>query len=443
MGDPGATTLLLQIALIAVLTLINAFLAGAEMAFVSVNTQKIKDMAGEGNKSAVKVLELLEDSDGFLSTIQVGITFAGFFSSASASSTFVGYLTPYLSDVPAGETIATAVVTLVLSYFTLVLGELYPKQLAIQIPEKYATISAGTILVFKAFFKPFIWLLTASTNLMKRVTPIDFTKKEEKLTRAEMKAVLQRSRQDEAIDLDEFRMLQGVLSLDTKFAREVMVPRTDTFMLDIDDSPGDNLNGILNSQYSRVPVFADDKDDILGVIHSKDILRLARKVGFDNIDIREIIKPAFFVPETIFVDDLLLEFKRNHQHMAVIKDEYGGVVGIVTLEDLIEEIVGDIEDEYDEISHMYKQINETTYIINGIMPIPKFNTLFKTDIESDESDTIAGYMIEILGFFPDNRAEEVIRIGEYDLTTTAVENGRIRGIQVKYHPVDELNTEDE
>lgn len=443
MGDPGVTSIGWQIGLILVLTFINAFLAGAEMAFVSLNTHKVETLAEEGNKSAKKVLHLLKDSDGFLSAIQVGITFAGFFSSASASATFVGMFAPYFSRIPAGETIATAGVTLVLSYFTLVLGELYPKQLAIQIPEKYACFSAGIISFLKAFFKPFVWLLTASTNVLKNITPIDFTQQEEKLTRAEMKAILARSRRDEAIDLDEFRMMQGVLSLDTKLAREVMVPRTDTFMLDIDDEPIDNLNEILNSQYSRVPVFSDDKDDILGIIHSKDILRQARKVGFENIDIREIVKPAFYVPETIFVDDLLLAFKRNHQHMAIIKDEYGGVVGLVTLEDLIEEIVGDIEDEYDEISHMYKQINEKTYIINGIMPISKFNQLFGTAIESDESDTIAGYMIEILGFFPDNRAEEVIRIADYDLTTTAVENGRIRGIQVKHRPVKEDDEEAE
>lgn len=441
MGDPGATAIAGQIGLIIILTLINAFLAGAEMAFVSVNTQKIETMAAEGNKNAKRVLHLLDDSDGFLSTIQVGITFAGFFSSAAAAATFAGKLAPYLNTIPAGETIATAVVTLILSYFTLVLGELYPKQLAIQIPESYACTSAGVISVLKSLFKPFVWLLTASTNVLKGITPIDFTQKEEKLTRAEMKVLLARSRQDAAIDVEEFRMMQGVLSLDTKLAREVMVPRTDTFMLDIDDDPVDNLNEILTSQYSRVPVFEDDKDDIMGIIHSKDILRQARKVGFENIDIREIIKPAFYVPETIFVDDLLLEFKRNHQHMAIIKDEYGGVVGLVTLEDLIEEIVGDIEDEYDEISHMYKKINETTYIINGIMPIPKFNQLFKTEIESDESDTIAGYMIEILGFFPDNRAEEVIRIAEYDLTTTAVENGRIRGIQVKHRPLTDEETD--
>ncbi|MEY8370927.1 hemolysin family protein [Aerococcaceae bacterium 50-4] len=438
MGDPGASNVGGQIFLIIILTLVNAFLAGAEMAFVSVNHSKLETMAEDGDVKSQKVLKLLENSDDFLSTIQVGITFAGFFSSAAASTTFVSYLEPFLSGIPAGETIATAAVTLILSYFTLVLGELYPKQLALQVPETYARQSAGIISVLKTFFKPFVWLLTASTNVLKKITPLEFSADSQQFTREEIQGIINSSRREGVIDSDEFQMMQGVLSLDTKLAREVMTPRTDTFMVDIEDDGQEIVNEILSSQYSRVPVFKDDKDDIVGIIHTKDILREARKVGFENIEISNVVKPAFFAPETSFIDDLLFDFKKNHQHLAIIKDEYNGVVGLVTLEDLIEEIVGDIEDEYDEISHLYKRINDTTYIINGVMPIDKFNHLFKTGIESDESDTIAGYMIEILGYFPEDRAEEIIRIENYKLMTTAVENGRIRGIQVKQVEADEL-----
>lgn len=431
MGDPGATNLGGQIILIIILTVINAYLAGAELAFVSVNQSKIKELANEGNKRAKQVLRLLDDSDDFLSTIQVGITFAGFFSSASASTTFVSYLEPLLANVPGGSTIATAVVTLILSYFTLVFGELYPKQVAIQMPEKYAMFTAGSINFLQTVFKPFVWLLSASTAVLKKITPIEFTNNEEHLTRNEMQAVIASGRNDGVIDVDEFRMMQGVLSLDTKLAKEVMTPRTDTFMVDIEDDSLEVLEEVLSSQYSRIPVYDDDKDNIIGIMHAKDILREANKVGFEHIKIENIAKPAYFAPETIFVDDLLLDFKRNHQHMAILKDEYNGVVGIVTLEDLLEEIVGDIEDEYDEISHLFKKINDDTYIVNGVMPISKFNQLFKEDVDTEESDTIAGYMIERLGYFPEDRAEEVIQIGQYELTTTAVENGRIRGIQVK------------
>ncbi|MCZ0717872.1 hemolysin family protein [Aerococcus kribbianus] len=431
MEDPGAANLSGQIILIIILTAINAYLAGAELAFVSVNQSRLKEEAEEGNKRARQVLKLLENSDDFLSTIQVGITFAGFFSSASASTTFVSYLAPLLSGIPAGATIATAIVTLILSYFTLVFGELFPKQVAMQMPEKYAKFVAPSINFLQIIFKPFVWLLSASTSLLKRITPIEFTNKDQHLTRNEMQAIIASGRNDGVIDLDEFRMMQGVLSLDTKLAKEVMTPRTDTFMVDIEDDQAEALQEVLASQYSRIPVYEDDKDNIIGIMHAKDILRAAKKVGFEGIQIEEIAKPAYFAPETIFIDDLLLDFKRNHQHMAVLKDEYNGVAGIVTLEDLLEEIVGDIEDEYDEISHLYKKINDTTYIINGVLPVDKFNILFKEDVDTEESDTIAGYMIERLGYFPEDRAEEIIRVGKYELTTTAVENGRIRGIQVK------------
>ncbi|AMB99192.1 hemolysin [Aerococcus urinaehominis] len=430
MGDPSSN-LGGQILLILFLTFVNAFLAGAEMAYVTVNQTRLQEMADNGDKKAARVLHILEDSDAFLSTIQVGITFAGFFSSASAANTFVSYLAPYLANVPAGETVATAIVTLILSYFTLVLGELYPKQLAMQIPEQYARMSSGVVSFLQTAFKPFVWLLTVSTNLIKKITPIDFTSEQPNMTRDEMRGAFKASQREGVIDMDEYRMMEGVLSLDDKLAREVMVPRVDTFMLDIDDGNQANIDAILSSQFSRIPVFDTDKDDILGIVHSKDLLRMANKVGFDNVDIKSVIKPVYFAPETIFIDDLLLEFKRNHQHIAILKDEYGGVVGLVTMEDLLEEIVGEIEDEYDQISHLYKKINDDTYIINGIMALDKFNEIFDTALESDESDTIAGYMIEQLGYFPADQAEEVIQVDDWLLTTTAVENGRIRGMQVK------------
>ena len=228
---------------IIILTIINAFLAGAEMAFVSLNRKKIHEQAENGDKKAKKVLKLLGNSDEFLSAIQVGITFAGFLNSASASQAFVGRLTPYLQNVPGGQTIATIIVTIVLSYITLVLGELYPKQLALQIPETYARISAGPILWLKRIFKPFIWLLTISTGLVKKITPIQFSQKK-KLTRDEVKAIL-RADGSMVSSILMINMMRGVLALDTKMVREIMVPRVDAFMIDIDDDISDIIQQIV------------------------------------------------------------------------------------------------------------------------------------------------------------------------------------------------------
>ncbi|MGX7348304.1 hemolysin family protein [Aerococcus vaginalis] len=441
MEDPGASSIIGQIILILVLTLINAYLAGAEMAFVSVDQSKIKEMAQGGNKKAKRVDELLSESDSFLSTIQVGITFAGFFSSASAANTFVDYLAPVMADIPFGRTLATAVVTLILSYISLVFGELFPKQVAIQFPEEYCLATARSILIVKKIFAPFVWLLTASTNLLKKLTPIDFTYREEHLTRREMRKIIESGRKDGALDVDEFRMMQGVLNLDTKLGKAVMVPRTDTLMLDIEDDEEVNLETILSAPYSRIPIYRGDKDDVIGIIHSKDVLRSANRVGFERLDLEKLAKPAFFVPETIYIDDLLLEFRRQNQHMAILKDEYGGVVGIVTLEDLLEQIVGDIEDEYDVETMKYRKLTDKKTLISGKLAINDFNKAFQTAVVSDESDTIAGYVIEILGHFPEDHEQESVQIGDYKLTTTLVENGRIRELEVIHEP-HEVATED-
>ncbi|MDO4671242.1 MAG: hemolysin family protein [Aerococcus sp.] len=437
MEDPGATSIGGQILLIIVLTLVNAYLAGAEMAFVSVDQGKIKELVEEGNKKAENVEYLLGRSDHFLSTIQVGITFAGFLSSASAANTFVGYISPYLANIPVGDMIATVLVTVILSYVSLVFGELFPKQVAIQFPEDYCLATAGSIRFLMRVFTPFVWLLTASTNLLKRLVPIDFTVREEHLTRREMGKIIESGRNEGAIDLDEFRMMQGVLNLDSKLGKEVMVPRTDTMMLDIEDDVVESLEEMLAAPYSRFPIYRDDKDDVIGIIHAKDVLRETERVGFENVKMENIMKPAYFAPETIYIDDLLLQFKRNNQHMAILKDEYGGVVGIVTLEDLLEEIVGDIEDEYDEETADYQKIDDKTYLINGSMSISDFNPMFDTEIESEESDTIAGYVIEILGHFPADHVQESVRIEDYLLTTTEVENGRIRELEVYHSPLSE------
>lgn len=226
-------------------------------------------------------------------------------------------------------------------------------------------------------------------------------------------------------------MLKGVFSLDTKMAREIMVPRTDTFMIDINDSDDMNIDLLLDCKYSRVPVYEEDKDKIIGVIHLKNILKEARRVGFEKLVIKDTINEALFVPETIFTDDLLFELKKTQNQMAILLDEYGGVVGIVTLEDLVEEIVGEIEDEYDEISDLYAKIDDGSYLVQGRMPIEKFNDLFEVEIEGKDVDTIAGYMLTELGTIPEQGEHLSLIADSIELTTQEVENSRLVSILVK------------
>lgn len=430
-ADSDGSSLGVQILIIVLLTLINAFFAAAEIAFVSINQGKMSQRASEGDKKAQRVMRLLENSDEFLATIQVAITLAGFFSSASAATSFASRIEPLLANVPGAETLALVIVTIVLSYLTLVFGELYPKQVALQLAEPIALHTAGVILFVKKVSKPFVWILTVSTGLLKRITPIEFNNEQEKLTRSEMKALLANSRNDGAIDVEEFTMLQGVLSLDSKLAREVMVPRTDTIMLDIDDDLEENLSIVLSSSYSRFPIYEEDKDNVIGVLHSKDVLRAAREQGFDHIQLVELAHQPLFVPSTIFVDDLLVEFRKTRQHMAILKDEYGGVEGVVTLEDLIEEIVGEIEDEYDIEEVEIREIDEHNFLIDAGMSLERFNQTFATTIDSDEVDTMAGVILEELGYFPEDDEHVEVRIGKVILSPTLVDNGRIRRIHVQ------------
>ncbi len=196
-------------------------------------------------------------------------------------------------------------------------------------------------------------------------------------------------------------MLQGVFSLDTKVAREVMVPRTDAYMVDINDNVGEIIEDILKQNYSRIPIFDEEKDKVIGILHTKNLLKGAYKQGFANIDLLTLLQEPLFVPETIFIDDLLYEMKKTQSQMAVLLDEYGGVVGIVTLEDLLEEIVGEIDDESDEVETLYKKVSDSEYIIQGGMLIEEFNEAFDTNLHMSDVDTMAGYLITALGEIPE------------------------------------------
>ncbi len=431
MDDPSGSSVFSSVLLIILLTLLNALLAGAEMAFVSLNPAKIKELADEGNKKAKRVQKLLADSDSFLSAIQVGITIGGFFNSASASQAFVKHLAPHFGASAGAETIATLIVTLIISYITLVLGELYPKQLALQIPEQFAMMTSGFITGLRVVFNPFIKLLNASTGVLKKITPIDFTKKEEKLTRSEIKALLNSSRNDGAIDMEEFNMMRGVLSLDSRFVTEIMVPRVDAEMIDMQDSFEENLNRLMAYKHSRVPLYDDDKDNILGIIHLVDVLINWDDLYSGKLTLNEIARPSLFVPETLMTDELLVKFRTAKTHMAIIVDEFGGVEGLVTLDDLLSEIVGDIVDEHSDMSDLnIRKIKENEYLMKGTTPLSDLNRMFDMQIYSDEADTIAGYIITELGYIPKPHGNEKLNFRQYSFVVMSATPTRILGVKM-------------
>lgn len=434
----GASPLLGQLILVIILTLVNAFFAAAEMAYVSVDKRKLEDEAEAGDKKSYRVLALLDNSDDFLSTIQIAITLAGFLNSASAATSIAQYIEPLLGGIPAAQTLAVVIITLIISYITLVFGELYPKALALQMPEKIAKSTGGIISFVNTLFKPIIWLLSASTNVLKRITPVDFSATEDKMTRDEFRAYLARSHRDMAIDVDELSMLEGVLSLDNKIVRELMVPRTDAYMIDYDDGTEINMNKLLELQYSRVPMYNEEKDNVIGIIHVKNLLKASVEQPLYEVDLYDIMNEAQFVPETIYIDDLLYEMQRSNNAMMIVTDEYGGVSGIITIEDIIEEIVGDIDDEYDAPQDVYiEKIDDNHYIVDGSMPLHDFNEYFDTIASSEAVDTIAGYFITQTGTIPneiefdsheDSAKEASIQIDRYELSIKSVEGARVSSL---------------
>ena len=439
-SDPDSQSMLGQLLLIVVLTMFNAFFASAEMAFVSLNQSKVRQKAAQGDKQSAAVLRLLANSDNFLATIQVAITLAGFISSAIAATSFASLLEPFLTNIPGGKQLAVVVVTIILSYITLIFGELYPKQIALQKAEEVARFTAGPIRIVQIIFTPFIKLLSLSTSLLKKITPIDFSKKEEKMTRDEFRSYLENSQAKGAIDVEQFTMLKGVLSMDTKMAREIMVPRTDTFMIDYEDGTQFNIPLLLDCRYSRVPVYLADKDNIIGIVHVKNLLKASIDTKLADIDIKDVLNPPLYVPETIFMDDLLYELKRTRNQMAILNDEYGGVVGIATLEDLLEEIVGDIDDEYDETYSMIEVISETRFLVDGSTPLSKFNEFFNTTIESNDVDSIAGFFIMEYGNIPHEGEKGVVEYADYIFTSNDIEGSRLVNLFVD-KVLDEITTD--
>src|SRR5699024_6837478 len=384
-ADPESQSLLAQILLLVVLTLINAFLAASEIAVVSVNRNRLEQKANEGDVKAKKLLKIIAEPTNFLSTIQVGITLVNILSGASLADNLANRLAPLLGGGAAAKNIASVIVLAILTFVSIVFGELYPKRIAMNKSEEVADLTSGTIRLLGIVAKPLVWILSASTSLLAKLTPMEFDDEDSKMTRDELRYMLEN---EGVLEDDELEMVQGVFSLDTKVAREVMVPRTDAFMVDINRPIDEIVSEILSENFSRIPVYDDDKDKIIGILHTKNLLKGAFKSGFENLNLKNLLQEPLFVPETIFIDDLLYELKKTQNQMSILLDEYGGVVGIVTLEDLLEEIVGEIDDESDEVETLYEKVNDNEYIIQGRMLIEEFNELFETDLHMSDVDTM-------------------------------------------------------
>ncbi|WP_074416182.1 hemolysin family protein [Streptococcus suis] len=443
MEDPGSQTIYLQLLILFLLTLFNAFFSASEMALVSLNRSRVEQKAADGERKYIRLLQVLENPNNFLSTIQVGITFISILSGASLANDLGAVFAKWMGNSTTAQTAGYWLALAMLTFVSIVLGELYPKRIAMNMKENLAVVTAPVIIFLGKIVSPFVWLLSAATNLISRITPMNFDDADEQMTRDEIEYIMTKS--EKTLDAEEIEMLQGVFSLDELMAREVMVPRTDAFMVDIEDDTATIMAAILKQNFSRIPVYDGDKDNIIGLIHTKKILSEAFSNGFDNLNIRRIMQEPLFVPETIFVDDLLTSLRNTQNQMAILLDEYGGVAGLVTLEDLLEEIVGEIDDETDKTEIFVREIADNTYIVQGNMTLNDFNEHFEMELESDNVDTIAGYYLTGVGTIPSQDEKVSFEVDSKDhhlvLINDKVKNGRVTKLKLLITPLEKEETD--
>ena len=404
--------MLSQIIILIILIALNAFFAASEIAFISLNDAKIEKQAKEGNKKAKQIQKMLKTPSKFLATIQIGITLAGFLSSAFASDTFADILAPMLNNlVPAisigiWRNISIIIITIILSFFTLVFGELVPKRLAMKNYEKISFATIGIIRGISLVTAPFVKLLTWVTNGISKIFGVG-ENEEETITEEEIKMMVDQGEEKGTIKEEERELINNVFEFNDITVSEIMTHRKDIFAVDINISKEELIEELSQEEYrySRIPVYDETIDEIKGIIYVKDILKNINKKSFK---VKNIVKDAYFISQNRLINEVFKELQKNKKQLAIILDEYGGTAGIVTMEDILEELVGDIFDEYDKEELEYEKIDENTYFLSGSMTIYDVNKLLDAKIPDGDYDTISGFLQEKLGRIPEDEETPII-----------------------------------
>ena len=431
---------MIQIIVLILLVALNAYFAASEIAFISLNDAKVEKEAKEGNKKAKQIYKMVKEPSKFLATIQIGITLAGFLSSAFASETFAGNLAPILNNwIPLGinvwHTISIILITMILSYFTLVFGELVPKRVAMKNYEKIAYGTVGMIRFISVITSPFVKLLTVSTNLVSKMFGVS-AQDEETVTEEEIRMMVDVGEEKGTIEEEERELINNVFEFNDKVVSEVMIHRTEIFAVDIKSTISDILDDLDTLKYSRIPVYEDNIDDIKGVLYTKDLIKYLKKQR--DVKMKTMMHEAYFVSENKPINELFKDLQKNKMQMAIVVDEYGGTSGIITMEDILEELVGNIFDEYDDVELDYEKIDDNTYLINGDVSIYDLKKILGINIPEGEYDTLSGYLIELMGRIPEDDERPVIETKEVTYKIEEYEDKRIIKVKAcKNKPLDE------
>jgi putative hemolysin len=419
--------------MLVLLIALNAFFAAAEIAFISLNDARIEKQAKEGNKKAKQIEKMIKSPSKFLATIQIGITLAGFLSSAFASDAFAEKLAPMLYNLmpfisfSVWKNIAIIIITIILSFFTLIFGELVPKRFAMKNYEKISFATIGIIRAISVVTAPFVKFLTIVTNSVSKLFGVG-ENEEESVTEEEIKMMVDQGEEKGTIKEEEKELINNVFEFNDITVSEIMRHRKDIFAVDINISSEELLQELSEEEYrySRIPVYDETIDEIKGILYVKDVLKNINKKSFK---VKNVIKDAYFVSQNRLINEVFKELQKNKKQIAIIVDEYGGTAGLITMEDILEELVGDIFDEYDKEEKEYEEIDTNTYLLSGSMTINDVNKLLNASIPEGDYDTISGYLQDKLGRIPEE--EELPTIDTETVTYKIVEYEDKRILKVK------------
>jgi len=400
----GGAAILLDLLVLLVLILVNAFFAATEIAIISLNDSRVRKQAEDGDPVSKRIHKLLSEPGRFLATIQVGITFAGFLASAFAAESFAGIVAGMIDPSGTRPFVYTATVvaiTLVLSYFSLVFGELVPKRLALKNPEKVSAATVGAITAVGIVLKPFVKLLTFSSNVTLRMLGVDPVQRERTVTEEEIRMMVDVGQESGSIHEQEKQLIENIFEFNDKAVSEIMRHRTEIVSLPVDATFDEVLTLAVNEKYTRIPVYEDSIDNIVGILHVKDLLYVAMEGLKAPFSLRGMIRPPYLVPESKPIDKLFREMQHDRAQLAVIIDEYGGTAGIVTLEDLLEEIVGSLQDEYDDEEQEMVLCADGTYLVDGKTPLEDVSDALDLTLPCEDYDTMGGFVMGVLGRVPE------------------------------------------
>jgi putative hemolysin len=428
-------SILFQAFILFCLILINAFFAASEIAIISLNDQKVRRQADDGDKKAKLLYHLISEPSRFLATIQVGVTLSGLMASAVASQSFAGELTKILKSVgvpldePTLRLLSVIIITVLLSFFSLVLGELVPKRIAMQHPEPISRFSISPLSLINKVAGPFVKLLSVSTNLLLRLFGLNPQVDEEKITEEEIRLMMDVGQEKGVIPTTEKEMIDNIFEFDNTMVSQIMTHRTDLVALPLDATPEDILETVVSEKFSRLPVYDDTIDDIVGILHVQDLIPYLKSRDFQSVKLSSIIRKPYFVPASKMNNELLRELQKNKTHMAIIVDEYGGTSGVVTIEDLLEEIVGNIFDEHDEEIKQIEKLDENTFLIDGFTGLEDVNHVLGINLPTEDFDTLSGFLIGEMGRIPEEGEKPVIELEKVVFKVEEIEDRRIRRVK--------------